>query len=142
MGFSWQEYCSGLPFHFPGDLPALQADLTEEAQNLETHLYKHLGSVSQGPAGGAQGNKQLWLENVAVVFGVPGKQDCEHLLISVLCLHIPVERAQHSPPTLTYKTCSMVNAKTNLKPNYQKSPKQTKNLDKEKSNNIQFLIVL
>ena len=21
MGFSWQEYCSGLPFPFPGDLP-------------------------------------------------------------------------------------------------------------------------
>ena len=67
--------------------------------------------MSLGPAGGAQGNKQLWFENVAVVFGVPGKQDCEHLLIASLSLHIPVERAQHSP-SLTYKTCSMVNAKT------------------------------
>ena len=37
MGFSWQEYCSGLPFHSPGDLPkpgiepgspTLQADST------------------------------------------------------------------------------------------------------------------
>lgn len=43
----------------------------------ETHLYKHLGSVSLGPAGGAQGNKQLWFENLTVLFGAQGKQGPE-----------------------------------------------------------------
>lgn len=34
----------------------------------ETHLYKHLGSVSLGPAGGAQGNKQVWFENLTALW--------------------------------------------------------------------------
>lgn len=53
--------------------------------NLETHLCKHLGSVSLGPAGGAQGNKQLWFENLAALFGVPGKQGCERDGIIYYC---------------------------------------------------------
>ena len=50
MGFSRQEYCSGLPFPSPGDLPnpgikprspALQADtLTSEPKNSKTGLKK------------------------------------------------------------------------------------------------------
>ena len=52
MGFSRQEYWSGLPFPFPGDLPdpgiepgfpALEADsLTSEPPGKPTHLLKRL----------------------------------------------------------------------------------------------------
>lgn len=49
----------------------------------KNHLYKHLGSVSLGPAGGAQGNKQLWFENLSVLFLAQGKQARgDHLLFS------------------------------------------------------------
>ena len=51
MGFSRQEYWSGLPFPYPGDLPnpgieprspALQADtLTSEPPGKHVYMYKH-----------------------------------------------------------------------------------------------------
>lgn len=41
-------------------------------RRVETHLHKHLGPASPGPAGGAQGNKQLWLENLTVILGLRG----------------------------------------------------------------------
>lgn len=43
----------------------------------ETHLYKHLGSVSLGPVGGAQGNKQFWFEDLTVLLRAQGKQGYE-----------------------------------------------------------------
>ena len=45
--------------------------------NLETYLYKCFGFVSLGPAEGAQGNKQLWFENLTVLFEAQGKQGQE-----------------------------------------------------------------
>lgn len=111
---------------------------------METHLCKHLGSVSLGPAGGAQGNKQLSFENLAALFGVPGKQGCErdgiiHLQYTILTVLSPLActccllKAHRSLPPLTYKTCFMVKCKNKPQTKLTKrAHKQTKNLDKEK----------
>ena len=61
----------------------------------ETHLYKHLGSVRLGPAGGAQGNKQLWFENLTVLFGAPGKQMGSLTAVFLPLLYLQFCKAYH-----------------------------------------------
>jgi hypothetical protein len=85
-------------------------------KDVGRHLHKHLGSASLGPAGGAQGNKQLWFENLTVSFGAQGKQGNEqdgvcHLLPSYFLLFYLTlfKSLPHCATCFTYKNCKCKN---------------------------------
>lgn len=99
--------------------------------------------MSLGPAEGAQGNKQLWFENLTVLFGAQGKQGCgqdgiiHHYPLSPCMYLLPFRSLPSFAPSLTSKTCSMVNAETDPKPTKGAHSKQRKSRQR-KNNNISF----
>ena len=140
MGFSWQEYCSGLSFYFPGDLPALQADLTEEAQNWRLTSINTLVLWAWDQQGEHKVinsfGLRMWLWSLEFQENKMWTLTNSLSKLAHTCWKSPTLSSFTHLQNLFHGKCK------NPKANYQKSPKQTKNLDKEKSNNIQFLIVL